>query len=212
MKQDGMHSKFAAVAIVLPAILLVGCGDNRGRALPPKYNPQAGAEAMQAYDKNKDGFLSGDELKRVPALLASLGQVDTDNDKKVSAKEIDDRVRAWQETKIAEVSVRCHVTLDGQPLSDVQVVFDPEPFLGPEVPQATGTTNASGTTGMSMPTEKLADPKYGGVACGWYKIRVTSASRKFPAHYNSETTLGCEVAVNASWVSSGEVKVELTSQ
>ena len=196
----------------MPAFLLASCSDNRSRAIPPKYSSQAGADALQAYDTNKDGFINGDELKRVPGLQASLDQVDTDHDKKISTQEIDARVKAWQDSKIAEMPVRCNVTLDGQPLSDVEVEFDPESFLGLEVPKATGKTTQSGICGITMAKEKLADPKYAGVACGWYKIRVTSISRAIPARYNTETILGCEVAPNASWVPEGEIKIELKSQ
>jgi hypothetical protein len=167
---------------------------------------------LEAYDANHDGAIHGDEFVRVPALLESLGQVDTDNDTRITAQEIDARVNNWLSLKIGEMPVRCEVTLDGAPLADAQVVFEPESFLGASVHGAQGTSTADGNVVISLDKEHLADARYPGVACGWYKIRVTCAHRSLPSRYNSETTLGCEVAMDASWVNHGAVVLKLTSQ
>jgi len=191
---------------------LAGCSGRPGRVDPPPYSGNAGAAAIAAYDASGDEAISGDEFDSVAGLRASLGQVDTDGDDSVTAEEIDARVQAWRDTKIAEMPVRCKVLLDGEPLADALVVFEPEPFLGPQVQPASGTTAASGIAGISLSKEHLADPKYAGMACGWYKIKVTSTSQEIPPKYNDETTLGCEVAMDAHWVYAGHVLVELTSK
>lgn len=204
-------SPTAALLFVVAGLPMGCCGGAPARVEQPAYSPQAGADAITAYDKDGDGAIAGDELDDVPALRAALGQIDTDGDQRLTANEIDARVEEWQRTKIAEMPVRCEVTLDGQPLAGAQIVFEPEPFLGPNVNPASGTTAPSGTGGITLAKEHLSDPKYAGVACGWYKIRVTSSDREIPARYNTETTLGCEVAMNAGWVNHGAVVLELTS-
>ncbi len=191
--------------------LAAGCGGGAGRIRPPNYSGGAGADALEAYDGNRDGAIAGDELIRVPGLLASIAHVDSDHDKRVTAREVDDRIGGWVQTRVGEMPVRCMVTLDGAALADAVVLFDPEPFLGPDLHPASGTTTESGFAGMSMAKEYLADPKYFGVACGWYKIRVTHKSRPLPACYNTETVLGCEVAMDARWLNDGEIRIALKS-
>ena len=102
--------------------------------------------------------------------------------------------------------------LDGKPLADAQVEFAPEPFLGPSVHPATAVTGADGEASVSMAPEHLSDPRYAGVACGWYKIRVSSSSQEIPPQYNTDTTLGCEVAMKAHWLYEDRVVIELTSK
>ena len=132
-------------------------------------------------------------------------------DNAISAEEIDARIRQWRESKVGLMQVACHVQLDGMPLANAKVVFDPEPFLGSVLKQATGQTTQDGTAVMSLAKEHLPNPSGTGVACGWYKIRVTCDQKQIPARYNSDTTLGCEVAIDAVWASEGVVKVSLTS-
>ena len=191
--------------------LPIGCSGRPARVHPPTYNAQAGAEAIAAYDANGDGAIADEEFDSVGALRAALKQIDTDGDGRVTAAEIDARVQAWQSTKVAEMPVLCEVTIDGKPLAGAQVTFEPEPFLGDILKPAGGTTEANGNASISLADEHLADPRYPGVACGWYKIRVTSSEREIPAKYNTQTTLGCEVAINAHWVNHGTVVVKLTS-
>jgi hypothetical protein len=109
--------------------------------------------------------------------------------------------------------VSCRVLLDGQPLGGAKLEFIPEAFLGATVRPAQATTDASGCASVSMAAEDLADPRYPGVACGWYSIRVTSDERTLPSRYSSEAALGCEIASDAAWVyEPGEVLLELTSK
>lgn len=188
-----------------------GCSFGGGRANQPKYNSNAGADALRHYDKNNDGSISGDELNLASELKASLAQIDLDNDKRLTAQEIDARVKEWQKSKVAEMPVRCKVTLNDSPLKDAEVKFIPVDFLGTELSPAGGTTSESGVAVISMPKEKLSDSRYPGVACGWYKISVTSSIKKIPSLYNSETNLGCEVAMNADWVTVGEIALKLVT-
>ena len=115
-------------------------------------------------------------------------------------------------TDIARVAVPVEVTLDGAPLAGARVLFDPEPFLGPQVKPAAGTTSSGGGTVVSVAAEDLDDARFPGTACGWYKIRITSDSHEIPARYNTETTLGCEVAMNTHWTGAGGITLNLSSK
>jgi len=199
--------------VACPIVVCSSCSKKSGgRINPPNYNSNAGSAAIDAYDTNRDGVISGSEFDRVPGLLASLRQVDSNDDKSISADEIDARIKNWLESRIGESPVRCSVTFDGTPLEDAVVLFEPEAFLGSNVHPASGTTGDAGVAGMSMVKEHLADPTFGGVANGWYKIRVTSGTKSIPAIYNTETTPGCEVAMDAHWVGASEIVIALKSQ
>ena len=209
-----MMKRFQVAASLLGGslVLLVGCTGKPGRVDQPDYPSDAGAAAVEAYDADGDDAIGGAELDRVPALREALKQVDTDGDGLLTAGEIDARVQAWRDSRTAEMTVKCQVSLDGSPLAEAQVVFEPEPSLGPNVKPASAVTDAGGAAVVSMAAEHLADPRYSGVACGWYKIRVTSDDREIPARYNTETTLGCEVSMDAHWVGQDLVLIKLQAK
>jgi hypothetical protein len=200
-----------SLGLIVVLVSAVGCPAGNGRVVPPTY-ADGGAAALAEYDANKDGVLAGPELDKCPGLKASLAQVDTNADKKITADEINARIGAWRESRVGEIPVRVRVTLDGEPLVGAEVVFDPEPFLGGAVPSAHGVTIAGGVVGMTIPPERLADPKFGGVPCGWYRIRITHPGKSLPAKYNTQSQLGCEIAMNAHWISLSEIKLELVSK
>ena len=64
---------------------------------------------------------------------------------RVTAGEISDRINDWRESKVAIMSLACSATLDGAPLADATVVFEPEKFLGENIKPATGITGPQGT-------------------------------------------------------------------
>lgn len=158
----------------------------------------AGSKALEIYDKNGDGIISGDELEHAPALKAALARLDTNGDKGVSADEIAERVNAWKAMKTGMTSVRCHVTLDGQPLAGAQVLLEPEPFLGDEIKRASSSTNQFGDVVPVIAKEDRADPTMpGGVHFGLYKVRISkqvNGKETIPARYNTQTTIGQEVS------------------
>ncbi|MGL6096212.1 MAG: hypothetical protein ACRC7O_10505 [Fimbriiglobus sp.] len=185
------------------AASIAGCIDSPSRIDLPNYDAAAGRAAIAAYDTNKDGRISGDELRQSPELLSALAQVDSNKDQAITAEEIDGRVRQWRDSQVGRMPVACKVVLNGTPLADAQVVFDPVPFLGPAVKPASGTTGIDGTAVMSLAEANLDDPNYPGVSCGWYTIRVTSKIHTIPDNFNTNSTLGCEVASDAVWASKG---------
>ncbi len=186
-----------AILLVL-ASLSTGCNSPRMVTGPAINASTAGKQAIETYDKNGDGMISGSELDAVPALKEALPRLDSNGDKEASADEIAARVNSWKDMHVGLASIRCHVTLDGEPLAGAIVTFEPEPFLGTEIKTAVGTTNPFGDAAPTIPKEQRPDPKLpGGIHLGLYKVRISkvvNGKETIPAQYNTETILGQEVA------------------
>lgn len=186
----------SGTGLILVGCLLVpiGCGLRKeDRIEQPAYSPEEAARrALDEYDSNKDGFIAGAELDRCPALKGSLDQLDTNKDGKLSADEIAQRLRDYQSSKIALLTVTCQVTLDDRPLSGATVTFVPEPFMGPALKAAAGVTDAAGIAELAIPGQP-----YPGVHLGFYRIAVSlknaDGMETLPARYQRTTELGQEV-------------------
>jgi hypothetical protein len=212
---------FRTTARIIPLVSLLAissasCQRGPARVVQPQIDPSgAGSAAMELYDKNGDGVVSGAELDAAPALKAALPRLDTNQDGGVSAGEVAERVRAWKAMRTALVSVRCQVTLDGRPQPDVQVLFEPEPFLGDNVKKATGATNQFGDAAPTIADEDKPDPKLpGGVHFGLYKVRISKQAggrETIPARYNTATTLGQEVSYDDPAIKNNNLAFALKS-
>jgi hypothetical protein len=155
----------------------------------------AGTEAIAMFDTNKDGKIDGAELDKCPGLKAALKQVDPAG-QGVTADLITARIKAWQNSNLARMSPRCQVMHNGQPLVGADVKFVPEKFLGQNMQVASGKTDKTGMVPiLSVPTKGPGDPP--GVAPGFYRVEITAPGMNIPAKYNTETTLGQEVARDA---------------
>jgi len=180
--------------------LTAGCSSRSGRVSPPQIDPaSAGRAAVAEYDTNGDGLLDGAELENAPALKSAMRHLDQDENGQITAEEITSRINAWKKTKIGMMSMACTILMDGKPLSGATVTLEPESFLGDAVKSATGVT-ANGTADMSMAEQYRPAPNLWGVHCGLYKVRISKqqeGSEVIPSKYNTETILGCEVALDA---------------
>ena len=212
-----MSQRIASLSVLLVMVAVVigsGClwGGGPSRVHPPSISASAAASgAMDQYDTDKDGVVKGPELDKAPSLKAAIKQLDTNGDGGVSADEVSARVKAWQDSKVGKMSLSCMVKLNGRPLSGAKVTFEPEKFLGTEVKACSGTTDANGIANPSVPVEG-DDP--GGAACGLYLVRVSKqegGKELIPAKYNTQTTLGKELALDAAEMQEGMLHFELTS-
>jgi hypothetical protein len=183
----------------------------------PSFDPAgSAAKAMELYDTDGDGFVAGKELENAPGLKAALKTLDQNEDGKVSKAEIAERVRVWDRMRIGVMLFEVTVLLNGSPLADAQITFDPDEFLGDVVQPAVGITSMGGTVRPKVPKEKRPAPDSPpGMQAGIYKVRVSKVvggKETIPAKYNSKTILGQEVAQDDWAISNKRVVFELKSK
>jgi hypothetical protein len=191
------------------ALLIVGAGCSRGPSrlyAPPIDASTAGVKAIETYDADKDGKISGAELDSCPALKAAIAQIDTSGQGVATAEKITARIKSWQESKIARMPVSCLVLRGGRPLPGADVKFVPEEFLGGNVTAASGKTDQRGIAPISVPAAGANDRS--GAAPGFYRIEITEAGDNIPAKYNAKTILGQEVADDAKGIL-GMIRLDL---
>ncbi len=198
------------------ATLLSGCSRGPARVGQPAINPAtAAAEALAAYDTNRDGSIAGTELDASPALKSALARLDANSDGGVSAEEIAERIRAWKAMKTGLASIRCQVTLDGKPLPGALVTFTPEPFLGGEVKTASGQTNQFGDAAPTVSEADKPDPTLpGGVHFGLFTVTVSKPANgreTIPERFNAKSTLGLEVSYDEPAIRDNNLAFRLKS-
>ena len=188
--------------LALCFVAVLGCSRGPGRLhMPPISASSAGSEAIEMYDTDQDGKISGTELDKCPALKAAMAQIDTTGEGAITADQIAERIKAWQNSKLGRMSLSCTVLRNGRPLPDAEVRLVPEKFLGENVKTAKGKTDRNGVAMISVETTDRSDPP--GVAPGLYRVEITKAGENIPAKYNAQTTLGQEVALDAAGIREG---------
>ena len=180
---------------------IAGCSSRPAAVRPVEINASAAAaEAVNLYDRDGSRTLDDGELAAVPGMAKYKQLYDTDQDKTVSAEEIEARFRTWKDQALGLRELLVVVTLDGKPLADATVRFIPEPYLGPNVKAATGETDHQGVASVSVSLDDLPERfrrlQVRAIMGGTYKVEVTHPTRELPSKYNRETILGEEVALD----------------
>ena len=202
---------------MLLAFPLASCSRGPAPVRQPSIDATAaGKAAMEQYDTDGDGKVAGEELDAVPGLKSAMATVDTDNDEKVSDGEIVERIRTWQGSQIGVARVLCSVTMDGQPLAEATVTFEPESFLGDEIQAGSGVTDALGIAYPRIPKEKRPVPDMPpGLQLGFYRVRVSklvNGQETIPAIYNTKTILGQQIAPDDPALMSHKIQLNLKSR
>jgi hypothetical protein len=186
-----------SLALVAAILAAAGCSNRPGRVTTPKINARAaGQAAMKEYDRDGDGVLVEAELKQCPALLRKRAEIDLDHDDRISAEEVEQRVRAWQDTRVGFITgYKCKVLLNGQPMAGARVELVPEGFLGGAIKCASGTVDPAGIASLAIAAEELPDDLRGlhGVQFGMYRVRITHPRKSIPERFIKGTELGCEI-------------------
>jgi hypothetical protein len=168
----------------------------------PSYDAkEVGRRAIAQLDTNGDGVIQGAELDKCPGVKAALERVDPKGKGRITAEMITARVEAWDQSRLGRMRLYCAVTHNGKPLAGALVKFVPEKFLGHDDPGwlATGETDKNGRAMVTIPVSgQREDPP--GVPPGFYRVEITKPGEKIPAKYNTETTLGQEVARDAKGI------------
>jgi hypothetical protein len=208
---------FLAAAATVLSLPIASCNRGPAAVRPPAIDPSsAGSQAMEQYDTDGDGVVKGAELDKAPGLKAALPRLDSDNDGGVSADDIAARVEKWQSTEAGLMSFSFLVTLDGSPLADANVTFEPEAFLGDELQAAVGQTNGFGSGGATIPKENRPAPTTPpGMHLGLYKVKISKlvgGKEIVPHKYNEDTVLGQEVAYDVSEIANNRVVYALKTK
>jgi len=179
--------------LAVSLIVAVGCQRTPARLYPPAIDASAaGAKAIEMYDTDKDGKISGAELDKCPALKAAMAQIDTTGEGSITAAKITARIKAWQESKLGRMSLSCTVLHNGKPLANAEVKFVPEKFLGDNIKTALGKTDQNGVAMISVPTSDRQDPP------GWRPACTASRSPR-PARSRRNTTATRHLAKRWPW-------------
>lgn len=197
------------VTVVLATVVWAGCSSRpKAPDRPALSASAAGAAALKTCDANGDGRISADEAKACPAVKALFASADTDGDKTLTADEIANRASKWFAAGTTIMTAAPLVTLDGNPLTEAEVVFEPAAFLGEGFKECRGTTGSDGRAYLTG-----ADAKFPGVYVGAYNVRITKpvkGKESVPARYNTATELGCEVADDLPGL--GAIEFKLSSR
>lgn len=202
----GNGSRWVSANVVCFVAVVLGCNRHPPTLEPPKWEPEKmSAAAMEQADKNKDGKLNAGEQATLPGLKAGLRDVDADKDRMISAAELTERLRLYQQMQTAFRAKSMIFNYQGRPLVGATVKLIPESFLKDVVEPAEGKTDESG---MVMP--EAVGSGFGAVRLGYYRIQVESDTVKLPAKYNTNTSLGIEVApVSSGYESSSTATFDL---
>jgi hypothetical protein len=177
-------------AVGVAMLLVAGCSGKPSRVHPDAIAADAPQKAMELYDTDRDGFIDGAELDKVPGLKAALKQVDTNGDGKISAEEIAARIQLWKDSKLGRTTLHIPVKHNGMPLARAKVRLVPESFLGSALQPGEGITNEQGIAIVSAQRSAGDAP---GLSPGFYRVEITKEGDDIPAKYNTATTLGLEV-------------------
>ncbi len=169
--------------------ITAGCSSRApAELLLPAYDAAASAQAaLDQYDKNKNGYIDGTELDACPALRIALAAIDKNNDRRVSAGELKERIDQYAAR--TQIPVTVTLTLDEQPLAGATVVFEPEPFLAAALKTLTATTDKDGVASSFQQDGKAISA----LPAGLYRIRITKDGARIPPRYNSQSILGREI-------------------
>jgi hypothetical protein len=177
-------------------VLVAGCSSRPSALHPPKISPSgASRAAISEFDRDGDGKLSKEEWGASPELTAVAKQYDTSSDGVLESDELQAGFTAWQENSAGPRQVPFTLLLDNQPLAGATVKLVPAAFFSDEIKPASSQTGPGGGGLLTLAPENMPKdaPKIELMQPGLYRIEITHPSRKIPAKYNTETTLGIEI-------------------
>ena len=171
----------------------MGCGNSGPPPVVPDLpDASAASKAMELYDTNHDGFLDAKELEKAPGLKAAIKQVDTNHDGKISEQEIADRIKSWADSQIGRMPVALPRDAQRQAAGGREGGLRAGEVPGRHASVRLGNHRRNGLA--ISPAPMPADPTVQGLSPGFYRVEITKDGENIPAKYNTETTLGAEVA------------------
>ena len=192
------------ISLTIAVLFCGGCSNRPSSLSMPNIDADVVAQgAMDAYDLNGDGVISGEELKHPSfGFSHSLSMLDADGDRSVNQDEIRDYVqRFWINAGAALTSTKCRIRFGGKPLPGATVVFEPVEFMKDVIRPASGKTRGS-IAYLDLADEDRPHENAHGAQCGLYVVRISkvvNGKETVPEEYNTNSILGCEVAARAGY-------------
>jgi hypothetical protein len=87
----------------------IGCSSSLGPVPIPEVNAKAGQAAIQEFDSDGDQSIDEEELARSPGLRNALSRIDKNKNKRITADEINQRIKVWHDAGIGVA--QCTVTV-----------------------------------------------------------------------------------------------------
>lgn len=152
--------------------------------------------AIDQYDQNGDGKLQSDEWTKCPSIAGSIAIYDTNADTVLDESELAAGIGRWQTGTLGARPLPIQVRYGSRPLVDAEVKLIPEDFFEGAIKPASGKTTQGGRGFLGVAREELPSnaPNMPLVQPGLYRVEITHPSIRIPAKYNSESSLGLEVA------------------
>jgi hypothetical protein len=207
----------SVAGVVVAVVSLTACSSGPKRVTQPTIDASAaGDAAIEQYDSDQNGTISGAELDKVPAFKSALAQLDTDGDGGVGADEVSAAIQHWQEIPIGVMSMGFKLTFNGATVEGATVTFEPEEFLGSEIKAGVATTDMFGMGGPTVPIEQRQDPTTPpGIQMGFYKVKISklvNGKETVPAKYNEQTIFGQHVVPDNPEIQNRRVVYAITSK
>jgi hypothetical protein len=197
MRPNRIVLRSCKFALVFGCVCAGGCSRRPARVPTPSIDARAaGQAAVKKLDADGDGGVADAELKQSPALMQKRKEIDLDHDGCLTADEIEQRIQAWQRTRVGFITgYKCRVLLDGKPMAGASIQLVPEDFLDGAVKAASGTVDSAGIAPLAIAPDELPEDLRGlnGVQFGMYRVKITHPTRSLPERYVSGAELGCEV-------------------
>ena len=111
---------------------------------------------------------------------------------KLTSSEISTRIATYNSLNFGLTAVTCTITLDGQPLANAQVRFEPEEFMLGAISPAVGITDGAGWV-----APRKEGSEFPAMQVGMYRIRLSRKEgdmETIPAQFNTESRFGVEIA------------------
>jgi hypothetical protein len=188
--------------------LATGCGPRLAPPPPPLDPAGIAAAAVAALDSNRSGAIDPAEMTH--ALRSGAAKIDADGNGVLTAGELEQRLRRYEEFPVDNLPLGCIVRLDGRPLAEGQVRLVPEQYFGRSRRIVLGRTDPHGIVDF-----KVEGNDAFGVPQGIYRIEVSkpdaAGKETVPARYNTNSQLGQEIAFDRREIE-GSLRLELKSR